>query len=87
MLFALENKALKPHTIFLLRVAVAADGSNVTVGLTMRNPQITSQKQSRTDHLLKMLVFSRWGAWPWYSNQRACEQWAHSSCLGAIRAT
>lgn len=87
VLFALENNALNPHMISLLRVTIAADGSNVTTGLTMRNLQITSQKQSHTDRLLKMLMFSRWGVWPRYSNQRAREQCAHSSCLGAVRAT
>lgn len=85
VLFPSENNALKPHVIFLLRVTIAADGSNVTMGLTTQNLQIMSQKQSH--HLLKMLMFSRWGVWPQYSNQCAHEQCTHSSWLGAIRAT
>lgn len=58
VLFAWENNALKTHTVFLLSVTIAADGSNVTAGLTMCNPQLTSQKHGRADHLLEMLVGS-----------------------------
>jgi len=70
---------------FLLRVTIAVDGSYVTMGLKMQNLQISSQKQSH--RLLKMLMFSFWGVWPRYSNQRAREHCAHSSWLGVIRAT
>lgn len=58
VLFAWENNALKTHPVFLLSLTSAADGSNVTMGLTMCTPQLTSQEHGRADHLLEMLVGS-----------------------------
>lgn len=46
VLFPSENNALKTHVMSLLRVTNAVDDSNVTMGLTMQNLQIASQKIS-----------------------------------------
>lgn len=58
VLFAWENNALKTHPVFLLSLTSTADGSNVTMGLTMCTPQLTSQEHGHADRLLEMLVGS-----------------------------